>query len=118
MVTTTTARGNQAESRALAHLESNGCQFLVRNYRTKAGEIDIIVQDNQTLVFVEVRYRSDSSRGTGAETVTHGKRLKIIKTAERFLATHKQFRNMPCRFDVISMGRSIDWIKRAFTLDA
>ena len=118
MEATTTARGNQAESDALAYLQSNGCQLVASNYRAKTGEIDLIVQHGGTLVFVEVRYRSDTSRGTGAETVTDNKRLKIIRTAEHFLATHKKCRNMPCRFDVVSMGPSIDWIIRAFTLDS
>lgn len=117
MEATTTSLGNQAESEALAYLESNGCQLVVSNYRAKGGEIDHIVEHNGTLVFVEVRYRSDTSRGTGAETVTYRKKLKIIRTAEHFLLTHKQCRNMPCRFDVVSMGPSIDWIIQAFTLD-
>ena len=90
---------------------------MVSNYRTKAGEIDIIVQNNETLAFVEVRYRRENSRRTGAETVTHKKSRKTAQTAEHFLATHKQCRDMPCRFDVISMGHSINLIKRAFILD-
>jgi putative endonuclease len=117
MQATTTARGNQAESDALAYLRANGCRLVANNYRAKTGEIDLIVQHEGTLVFVEVRYRGDTSRGTGAETVTRRKRQKIIRTAEYFLVTHKQFRNLPCRFDVVSMGPSIDWIIRAFTLD-
>lgn len=117
MDATSTSLGNQAESDALAYLQSNGCHLVVSNYRTKSGEIDLIVEHDGILVFVEVRYRRDTSRGTGAETVTHMKRLRIIRTAKHFLSTHKQFRKMPCRFDVVSMGPSIDWIIRAFTLD-
>lgn len=117
MKANTTSLGNRAESQALTYLKSHGCQLVVSNYNAKRGEIDLIVQDGETLVFVEVRYRSDSSRGTGAETVTRSKRLKIIRTAENFLVSNKQCRNMPCRFDVVSIGNSIDWIIRAFTLD-
>ncbi len=120
--TTTTALGDKAEHAALKYLVSNGCRLIVANYRSRAGEIDLIVEDKETLVFVEVRYRSDTSRGTGAETITATKQRRIIRTAEYFLINHKQYQDSACRFDVISMNDStndsIDWIKRAFTLDA
>ena len=121
---TTTALGDEAEDAALEYLESNGCRLIVAKYRSRVGEIDLIVEDKRTLVFVEVRYRSDTSRGTGAETITATKQLRIIRTAEYFLINHKQYQDSACRFDVISMNDSdsmtdsIDWIKRAFTLDA
>ena len=119
---TTTALGDEAEDVALRHLVSNGCRLIVAKYRSRIGEIDLIVEDKGTLVFVEVRYRSDTSRGTGAETITATKQRRIIRTAEYFLINHKQYQDSACRFDVISMSDSvndsIDWIKRAFTLDA
>ena len=127
---TTRARGDHAELKALAHLKANGCRLITSNYNTKAGEIDLIVDDSGVLVFVEVRFRHETTHGTGAETVTSSKIRKIIRTAKHFLVTHKQYQNLPCRFDVISMSSqsapsqnssreySIDWIKRAFTLDA
>lgn len=115
--TTTTALGNEAEHAALIYLLSHGCRLIVAKYRAKFGEIDLVVEDGATLVFVEVRYRRDTSRGTGAESITMAKRRKIIRTAEFFLINHKQYRESPCRFDVISMDDSIKWIKRAFTLD-
>lgn len=115
---TTTALGNEAELAALKYLISNGCRLIVSKYRSRVGEIDLIVEDEGTLVFVEVRYRRDTSRGTGAETITATKQRRIIRTAEYFLVNHKQYRDSACRFDVISMDDSIDWIKRAFTLDA
>jgi putative endonuclease len=123
---TTTALGDEAEDAALKHLVSNGCRLIVAKYRSRIGEIDLIVEDEETLVFVEVRYRSDTSRGTGAETITATKQRRIIRTAEYFLINHKKYQDSACRFDVISlsgsisgsMNDSIDWIKRAFTLDA
>jgi putative endonuclease len=118
---TTTALGDEAEDAALKHLVSNGCRLIVAKYRSKIGEIDLIVEDQKTLVFVEVRYRRDTSRGTGAETITATKQRRIIRTAEYFLINHKKYQDSACRFDVISMSGSmndsIDWIKRAFTLD-
>ena len=110
--------GDQAEEKAGQYLVSQGCQIISKNYHSKAGEIDLILIDQGTLVFVEVRYRSDTSRGTGAETIPAAKRRKIIKTAEFFLMKHKKYQILPCRFDVISMNESVDWIKRAFTLDS
>jgi putative endonuclease len=123
---TTTALGDEAEDAALKHLVSNGCRLIVAKYRSRIGEIDLIVEDKETLVFVEVRYRTDTSRGTGAETITATKQRRIIRTAEYFLINHKKYQDSACRFDVISMSGSmsgsmndsIDWIKRAFTLDA
>ena len=118
---TTTALGDEAEDAALKYLVSNGCRLIVAKYRSRVGEIDLIVEDRGTLVFVEVRYRSDTSRGTGAETITATKQRRIIRTAEYFLINHKQYQDSACRFDVISMtdsmADSLDWIKRAFTLD-
>jgi putative endonuclease len=127
---TTRARGNHAELAALAHLKANGCRLITSNYNIKAGEIDLIVDDSGVLVFVEVRFRNETTHGTGAETVTASKIRKLIRTARHFLVTHKQYQILPCRFDVISMSSQsvtpenrsrkylIDWIKRAFTLDA
>ena len=123
---TTRSRGFQAESEALDHLKAHGCQLINCNYGTKAGEIDIIVNDCGVLVFVEVRYRRSTKRGTGAESITAKKKRRIIRTAEHFLVTHKSYQDMPCRFDVLSIkgsidgttNNSIDWIRRAFTLDA
>jgi len=130
---TTRSLGQHAETEALKHLKVNGCQLIISNYNTKGGEIDLIVDDSGVLVFVEVRFRHKTTRGSGAETVTAQKIRKIIRTAKHFLATHKHYQNAPCRFDVVSMSTlkitssndsvnysanySIDWIKRAFTLD-
>jgi len=110
-------RGNDAEDRALAFLETQGLKLVTRNFLCKVGEIDLIVRDQTTVIFVEVRYRQDTSRGTGAETVTRSKMIKIINSARYFLTQHPIHAELDCRFDVISISASLDWIQNAFTLD-
>lgn len=112
------SRGNQAEDEALAYLVDQGLNLLERNFSCKMGEIDLVMDDNGTLVFVEVRYRTDPSRGTGAESVTRAKTQRLIKTAEYYLMTHPACGDKDCRFDVVSMDDSVDWIQSAFTLDS
>jgi putative endonuclease len=84
------------------------------------GEIDLILEDGDCLVFAEIRYRKSSNFGTGAETVTRAKQMRIIQTASRYLQYHEQRATQPCRFDVVSMGKvngelEINWIRNAFT---
>lgn len=109
--------GNKAEEAALTFLLARGFTLVARNFRCKAGELDLIVKDPTTLVFVEVRYRRDTSRGTGAETVTRGKMAKLIKAAQYFLLKNPAQGHLDYRFDVISITTTIDWIQNAFTLD-
>lgn len=111
------ATGQQAEETALEHLTGQGLKLLDRNFACKMGEIDLVMRDDDTLVFVEVRYRNDTSRGTGAESITRAKIRRIIRTAEYYLLVHSEYHDMDCRFDVVSLDNSIDWIQNAFTLD-
>ncbi|MFT4798236.1 MAG: putative endonuclease [Candidatus Azotimanducaceae bacterium] len=110
--------GNAAEQAALDYLESNGLQCIDRNFSCKMGEIDLIMIDHSTLVFVEVRLRNNPHHGSGADSVTRTKMRKIIRTAEFYLTRNPIPENLDCRFDVISMDKKIDWIKSAFTLDS
>ena len=114
---TTQQLGNAAEQLALEYLIEQGLSLIEKNFCCKLGEIDIIMQDGNTLVFVEVRLRNNVLYGTGAETVTHSKMRKIIKTAQVYLLKHPLAENLGCRFDVISMNEKLTWIKNAFTLD-
>jgi putative endonuclease len=82
---TTISVGNKAERQAEKYLVNRGYHVVERNFRSKLGEIDLILEKDNTLVFVEVRYRASSSRGTPEETVTRSKIGKIIRTAEVFL---------------------------------
>lgn len=114
---TTQQIGSAAEQAALEFLEARHLRLVRKNYCCRLGEIDLIMRDPNTLIFVEVRLRHDTSYGTGAETVTRSKMRKIINTAEHFLVKHPFLGNLDCRFDVVSMSDNIDWIQNAFTLD-
>ncbi len=106
--------GKFAENRAEKLLVAAGLRILDRNYRCRQGEIDLIAQDGDTLVFVEVRSRSRQDYGTAAESITSTKQRRIISAARQYLAS---LPNMPaCRFDVVTLdqGNEPAWIKSAF----
>lgn len=96
-----------------------------RNFRCTYGEIDLIMQDQEHLTFVEVRYRQSAAYGSGAETVTWQKQQKLIRTAFYYLQTKKKsVDDTFCRFDVVDISPhpqrrwQINWIKDAFGLHA
>lgn len=111
-----TLSGAQAEDHACAHLERAGLRLLARNYRCPQGEIDLVMDDRDTLVFVEVRYRRSSAYGTPAETVDRRKRARLQAAAEHYLLTHNA--NRACRFDVVAVSghdARIEWLREAFS---
>lgn len=115
------AIGLLGEELALAHLLAGGLRLVVRNYRCKLGEIDLIMLDGKTLVLVEVRYRATNSYGGAAASITWEKQRKLVKTAEHLLMKNPQLRRHPARFDVVAITTAasdtkIEWIKSAFTL--
>jgi putative endonuclease len=102
------------------YLIAGGMRCITRNYRCKAGEIDLIMADGEVLVFVEIRSRSDSQFGSPIETVTATKQRRIIRAARHYLQSHFRTAEPPCRFDVIGVhgiaaAAPIDWVKDAFT---
>ena len=107
--------GNQAEKVALSYLEQHGLTLIKKNYQTRFGEIDLIMQDGKSIVFVEVRLRKNNVFGGASESITQAKQRKIAKVAEQFLQHHG---NQACRFDAIVMDKAeiqhIQWIKHAF----
>jgi putative endonuclease len=111
-------RGQTAENRALQYLTSKGIQHIESNFRAKTGEIDLIVKEGNTLIFLEVKARKSNQYGHPAEFVTPAKQRKIIKTAQLYLLKHPALNNLPCRFDVITMTSvdqaNIEWICDAF----
>jgi putative endonuclease len=112
-------RGAWAEACACDHLLRQGLQTLHRNYRCRAGEIDIILRDDQTIVFVEVRYRRQAGFGDGFDSVDLRKQHKLIAAASHFLMCHPELRDRPCRFDVVSLSAGndapkIEWLRNAF----
>ena len=96
--------GNEGEEAALAHLKRSGLKLIARNYRCKAGEIDLIMLDGATLVLVEVRYRSMRDFGGPAASVTWRKQRRIINAARHLLLTRAELRRYPARFDVIGVS--------------
>ena len=114
----TLIRGKDAEEHASLYLQARGLQLLHRNYRSRRGEIDLIMQDKDSLVFVEVRYRRHSRFGSAAESVDRRKQSRIIACAQHYMLTHPDACQQPCRFDVVSItgpGTAIEWIANAFT---
>ncbi|TDR20820.1 YraN family protein [Marinicella litoralis] len=114
-----TNRGQIAEHKAEHFLLKQGLTLLVRNYQTKAGEIDLIMSHQQALVFVEVRYKSNTEWAHPAESVTVQKQRKIIKAAKHYLLKHDPTGRKACRFDVIAMSGElespkINWLQHAF----
>ncbi|CAM5350492.1 YraN family protein [Rhodanobacter lindaniclasticus] len=113
------AAGNDFEQRACAELERAGLKPLARNYTTRHGELDLVMRDGDTVVFVEVRYRKSASHGDAAASVTTSKQAKLILAAQHWLAAHPQHARRPCRFDVVSYDGPADalqrqWLRGAF----
>lgn len=106
--------GQAAEALAARYLESQGLQILTRNYRCRAGEIDLIAQQHDTLVFVEVRLRRSQRFGGAAESVDRPKQMRLLRAARHYLAG----RELRCRFDVLLLATleplQIEWLRDAF----
>ena len=109
--------GKDAEEHACRYLQAQGLRIVHRNYHTRRGEIDLVMQDKDSLVFVEVRYRRQTHFGSAAESVDRRKQSKLIACANHYLQAFPEIAQQPCRFDVVSMGGkmdSIEWIRNAF----
>jgi putative endonuclease len=114
----TTRQGALAEDRALTYLQRQGLATVVRNYRCKGGEIDLIMRAaDDTLVFVEVRQRSGRGFGGAAASITLAKQRRVLRAASHYLATLDRL--PPCRVDVVALdpGR-LEWLRNAFDLGA
>jgi len=112
------SRGKDAETRAWHYLQARGLQLLQRNYRSKRGEIDLVMQDTDSLVFVEVRYRRQSQFGSALESVDRRKQARLIACARHYMQAYPQAASQPCRFDVVSINGSpgeVEWVRNAFT---
>ena len=107
--------GVDAEAMAAAFLEARGLTILVRNYRCRLGEIDLVARDGATTVFVEVRRRASSSFGGAAGSITAAKRQKLLKAARHYIS---RLRTLPqCRFDALLIEGEpprIEWVRNAF----
>ncbi len=114
--------GQAAEQAALEHLQCRKLKLVTRNFNVRGGEIDLVMLDGTTLVFVEVRLRS-SDRVSAFESVNTAKQHRLIHAAQCFLAAHPEHAARPCRFDVVGIRASgahhtLEWQQHAFESSA
>ncbi|HHW4678040.1 MAG TPA: YraN family protein [Xylella sp.] len=114
------ACGRTVEVAARHYLEQAGLRWLASNVRFRGGELDLVMHDVMSVVFVEVRYRQQESYGSGAQSVDQRKRRKLVVAAQLFLQRHPELAQAPCRFDVVEGAGTplqLHWIRDAFRLD-
>ncbi len=115
-------RGQDAELACCKYLQQQGLKLLAKNYHGRRGELDLVMQDSNTVVFVEVRYRKNNNYGGALESITGSKQEKLRITAEQYLQQETALKNG--RFDVVAMSENVqnhgpiiysfEWIKDAF----
>ena len=122
--TTSISTGRHWEKVALEHLLSRGLIRITENFRCRMGEIDLVMQDRDCLVFVEVRYRKSNRFATAALTVDSLKQRKLTRAAAVFLSRHPQYCDQAVRFDVVAFDAASDdqctlqWLQDAFRAEA
>ena len=114
--------GSRAENAAAEYLQAQGARILLRNYRSRLGELDIVAQLGASdLAIVEVRTRSSDAYGGAAASVDAGKRQRLVRAANRLLQQRRDLARLRARFDVIVVTNpfadepQIQWIKHAFS---
>ena len=123
----TQRKGHAYENLAKHYLKKKGLSLITTNYTCQCGEIDLIMKDGETLVFIEVRYRSNKQYGSALESVNTKKQRKIIQSAQSFLQHSPWATKLNCRFDVLGISPSahqlanshdtlleVNWIQSAF----
>ena len=108
--------GAQAEALACAHLQKQGLKLIDANLACTRGEIDLLMLDGHTLVFIEVRWRKNAQFGGAAASVTAAKLKKLLTACEVFFQNQPNWRDQPCRVDVVALEGAlsdpqIDWLK-------
>lgn len=111
--------GQIAENKAAKFLTKQGLTLIQKNFHCRYGEIDLIMRDQETLVFVEVRFRHNSNYGSCIESITFTKQSKLVKTAQNYLMKNK-LDDVACRFDVIGLSGNlkkptIKWLVNAIS---
>lgn len=109
-------KGVAGEELATSFLKTKGYRILAKNFRTDAGEIDVIVTDERTLIFVEVKARFSADFGYPSEAVTYHKRIKINQVASQYIKKFDLY-DVPVRFDVVEVyldTKDINHIENAF----
>jgi putative endonuclease len=110
----------RTEQQALDYLKAQGLSLVERNYRCRHGEIDLVMQHQVAIVFVEVRFRKRGRFASAAHSVDGRKQRKLCRTAAHFLRLHPRFRNSPVRFDVVAFDGpthdnfELQWLPDAF----
>lgn len=112
-------KGRYYEALALRYLKSRGLKLVQKNYRCSSGEIDLVMLDNGTLIFVEVRFRRDEGFGKAFETVDCRKQRKVVRAAQHYLAHNRIYDSCQCRFDVVGITTKNNalefcWLPNAF----
>jgi putative endonuclease len=113
-------KGQHFEEAALRYLQQQGLHLVMRNFRCKLGELDLVMLASNCVVFVEVRYRRTNDYGAAHSTVDRRKQSKLRNAARYFLLNNPHFANAPCRFDVVGLEGNhrqpptIQWIQNAF----
>ena len=104
--------GAAAEDAALAFLQGQGCKLVARNWHCPFGEIDLIVKNGNTILFVEVKYRKSSRFGGAAGSITPAKLAKLQRNAEHYLQQHR-LNHAPCRLDAVLIegGHKPEWVQ-------
>ena len=120
-------RGREAETFAAHYLADSGLKLLQKNFRCALGEIDLIMLDHETIVFVEVKYRTTHHFGYGMEYVSASKQRKLRNTALIFMKKNTQYGSLAQRFDVVDVSPSrspatpnnleVNWLKNALEMD-
>jgi len=119
------AAGRAAEDTAAAYLCSHGARILLRNYRRRAGELDIVALCDGVLVIAEVRLRSSQAYGGAAASVNARKQRRVVRAAQQLLLQHREYARLPVRFDVLvvsvpqaaaatAAAAPVEWIRHAF----
>jgi putative endonuclease len=103
-------QGQRWELAALAHLQRHGLVLVEANFQCKLGEIDLIMRDADTLVFVEVRQRAGSAHGGAAASITPAKIRRLVRAAQLYLLRFPEM--PPCRFDVVAIDAGqLEWLR-------
>ena len=98
---TSSEKGRRGERAAESYLLSRGCTLLERNYRNRRGEIDLVVQENGTVVFIEVKHWTTYSEEDIGLAVDGRKKSRILQAAKSFLSEHPEYEEAKLRFDLI-----------------
>lgn len=107
--------GTAHENEAVLFLKNRGYKIIEKNFYCRYGEIDIIAQDGDYIVFIEVKYRKNCNMGSPETAVDYNKKKHIIQSAQYYLYSRYNRNDIPARFDVVAIqGKSIHLIKNAF----